>query len=168
MSCRKPSIISLCYRPLTRARALKELYKNDPAIADEVRELLEADAASLQLPAMDIEHLLRDALKQDDRSLPAHGQIGPYRIIRLLGEGGMGVVYLAQRTDIAGYVAVKVLRDAWISPIRRQRFAAEQQMLGLLHHPSIARIYDAGTTKRRNSVVRDGILRRRLHYGLFT
>ncbi len=72
-------------------------------------------------------------------------QIGPYRLLRLLGEGGMGVVYLAERTDIGGQVAIKLLRDAWLSPMRRQRFQIEQHTLAQLNHPSIARIYDANT-----------------------
>jgi serine/threonine-protein kinase len=62
-----------------------------------------------------------------------------------LGEGGMGVVYLAERMDLGNLVALKILRDAWFSPARRKRFAAEQRTLARLNHPSIARLYDAGT-----------------------
>jgi serine/threonine-protein kinase len=68
--------------------------------------------------------------------------IGPYQMSRLLGEGGMGVVYLAARKDLGSQVAIKVLRDAWISPSRRERFASEQRTLAQLNHPSIARLYD--------------------------
>ena len=57
----------------------------------------------------------------------------------------MGVVYLAERTDIGGQVAIKFLRDAWLSPMRRERFAAEQRSLARLNHPAIARIYDSGS-----------------------
>lgn len=70
---------------------------------------------------------------------------GPYRIVKLLGEGGMGVVYLCEREDLGTQVAIKVLRDAWLSPARRERFATEQRMLAQLTHPSIARLYDADT-----------------------
>jgi serine/threonine protein kinase/tetratricopeptide (TPR) repeat protein len=62
-----------------------------------------------------------------------------------LGEGGMGVVYLAERKDLGSEVAIKVLRDAWLSPARRERFASEQRTLAQLSHPSIARLYDAAT-----------------------
>ena len=72
-------------------------------------------------------------------------KIGPYCVSRLLGEGGMGVVYLADRKDLGTQVAIKVLRDAWISPSRRERFASEQRTLAQLNHPSIARLYDAAT-----------------------
>jgi len=76
---------------------------------------------------------------------PAWRDIGRYRILRLLGEGGMGVVYLASRDDLGHQVAIKVLRDAWLSPARRERFATEQRTLAQLNHPSIARLYDADT-----------------------
>jgi tetratricopeptide (TPR) repeat protein len=70
-------------------------------------------------------------------------QAGPYRIVRMLGEGGMGVVYLAERDDLGNMAAIKFLRDAWLSPARRERFLAEQRTLAQLNHPSIARLYDA-------------------------
>ncbi len=56
----------------------------------------------------------------------------------------MGVVYAAVRDDLGSVAAVKVLRDAWVSPERRERFAAEQRTLAQLNHPHIARLYDAG------------------------
>src|SRR4029077_8029550 len=69
-------------------------------------------------------------------------QGGPYRLISLLGEGGMGTVYLAEREDIGSRVAIKFLRGA-LSPARAARFAAEQRALAQLNHPAIAHIYDA-------------------------
>src|ERR1019366_758605 len=59
--------------------------------------------------------------------------------------GGLGVVYLAQRDDLGSLVAIKILRDAWLSPARRERFLSEQRTLAQLNHPSIARLYDADT-----------------------
>ena len=72
-------------------------------------------------------------------------RIGPYRVTGLLGEGGMGVVYRAVREDLGTEAAIKLLRDAWVSPARRDRFASEQRLLAHLNHPSIARLFDAGT-----------------------
>jgi serine/threonine-protein kinase len=72
-------------------------------------------------------------------------RFGPYRIVRVLGEGGMGVVYLAEREDLASVAALKILRDAWLSPARRERFAIEQRTLAQLNHPSIAHLYDANS-----------------------
>jgi serine/threonine protein kinase len=57
----------------------------------------------------------------------------------------MGVVYLAERKDLRSKIAMKVLRDAWLSPARRERFAIEQRALAQLNHPFIARLYDADT-----------------------
>ncbi len=70
---------------------------------------------------------------------------GPYRLIRVLGEGGMGVVYLADRADLGARAAIKILPDAWLSPARRERFFAEQRTLAQLNDPGIARLYDADT-----------------------
>jgi serine/threonine-protein kinase len=72
-------------------------------------------------------------------------EFGPYQVRELLGEGGMATVYLAERVDLGSLAAIKVLRDAWMSPARRQRFDAEERTLAQLTHPSIARLYDADT-----------------------
>src|SRR5262249_46284321 len=82
---------------------------------------------------------------------PAHtaqaGFIGPYRLLRELGRGGMGVVYLAMRDDGAfrKHVALKVLlTDQQITPEFVLRFKQERQVLAALDHPNIARILDGG------------------------
>lgn len=74
---------------------------------------------------------------------------GPYRLGPLLGAGGMGAVYLAERTDgeIEQKVAVKLLRADQDRPAWRERFLRERQLLAYLNHPSIARLLDAGHTK---------------------
>jgi serine/threonine protein kinase/Tfp pilus assembly protein PilF len=72
-------------------------------------------------------------------------EIGPYRLLRVLGEGGMGVVWLAKRQDTDALVAIKFLPNANLSPARRERFAREIKTLAKLRHPYIARLYDAGT-----------------------
>ncbi len=77
------------------------------------------------------------------RHLPA--SIGGYRIIRLLGEGGMGAVYEAEQDRPRRLVALKVIKSAWASPELLRRFEQEFQTLGRLHHPGIAQIYEAGT-----------------------
>lgn len=74
--------------------------------------------------------------------------IGPYRILRQLGAGGMGVVYLAVRDDGAfrKHVAVKLLKGTHASSDLIQRFHQERQVLANLDHPNIARILDGGQT----------------------
>jgi tetratricopeptide (TPR) repeat protein/predicted Ser/Thr protein kinase len=72
-------------------------------------------------------------------------EVGPYRLIRILGEGGMGVVGLAEREDTGRTVAIKFLLHAEMSAARREGFAREIKTLAKLKHPFIARLYDAGT-----------------------
>jgi WD40 repeat protein/serine/threonine protein kinase len=74
-------------------------------------------------------------------------QIGNYKIIRQLGEGGFGIVYLAQQqAPIQRQVALKIIKPGMDSKQVIARFEAERQALAPLEHPNIARIYDAGTT----------------------
>ena len=73
--------------------------------------------------------------------------IGRYRIIRLLGEGGMGAVYEAEQDQPRRTVALKVIKSAWADRELLRRFELESQTLGRLHHPGIAQIYEAGTAE---------------------
>jgi serine/threonine-protein kinase len=122
--------------------AVVALCHGDASMVAEVMELLEEDGRDQPVLDSSIDQAARAVL--DFGPLPSliEKQIGPYKLLRLLGEGGMGVVYLAERSDIGGKVAIKLLRDAWLSPMRRQRFRMEQLTLAQMSHPSIARIYD--------------------------
>jgi serine/threonine protein kinase/Flp pilus assembly protein TadD len=74
--------------------------------------------------------------------------IGPYRLVRILGEGGMGIVYLAeQQQPIRRQVALKVIKPGMDSKRILARFEAERQALALLDHPNIAHVHQAGTTE---------------------
>lgn len=70
--------------------------------------------------------------------------IGRYRIVRLLGEGGMGAVYEAEQDQPRRSVALKVIKSAWADSDLLRRFHQEFQALGRLQHPGIAQIYEAG------------------------
>ena len=74
--------------------------------------------------------------------------VGPYRVVRKLGEGGMGTVWLAERTDgmIRRPVALKLPRGSWEGRALAERLARERDILAALAHPHIARLYDAGIT----------------------
>jgi len=75
-------------------------------------------------------------------------QIGPYKILNVLGKGGMGVVYRAlQQEPIERHVALKLLRPGDGSPQAAVRFATECRVLARMHHPGIAQVFDAGTTE---------------------
>lgn len=80
--------------------------------------------------------------------LRAGDPLGPYRIERLVGRGGMGAVYLAHRSDgqFEQRVAIKVLRADSLAPASRRRFLIERQTMARLTHPSIARVFDGGVT----------------------
>jgi eukaryotic-like serine/threonine-protein kinase len=71
--------------------------------------------------------------------------IGRYRILRLLGEGGMGAVYEAEQEAPHRTVALKIIRTGYANAEMLRRFETETQALGRLQHPGIAQIYDAGT-----------------------
>jgi tetratricopeptide (TPR) repeat protein len=74
--------------------------------------------------------------------------VGPYRIVGLLGEGGMGTVYLAEQdAPVRREVALKLLRPGVARPEVLARFEAERQVLALMEHPNITRVYDAGATE---------------------
>ena len=125
---------------------------HDTELASQVLRMLEKDAeasfldsgaASLAAQVLE-EEAPQDQALADSEALP-YATIGPCRLLRKLGSGGMGVVYLAERTDWQSKVALKIPRDIWISHDRQKRFADEQRLLARLIHPSIARIYEGGT-----------------------
>jgi serine/threonine protein kinase/WD40 repeat protein len=73
------------------------------------------------------------------------GYIGRYKLLRTLGEGGMGIVYLAKQTEpVQREVALKVIKPGMDSKQVLARFEAERQALALMEHPHVARVYDAG------------------------
>jgi serine/threonine protein kinase len=81
------------------------------------------------------------------RALPADTSIGRYRLLELLGEGGMGAVYLAeQREPVRRVVALKLMRSTLQGANALGRFNAERQALARLSHPNVAAMYDAGAT----------------------
>ena len=81
----------------------------------------------------------------DDSGLPR--QIGPYRILGLLGEGASGRVYRARQSEPQREVALKVLRSAGLNAEAQQRFRREAKLLAQLEHPGIARLYAAGVAE---------------------
>jgi serine/threonine-protein kinase len=115
----------------------------DEALVNDVLAMLEEDARGASLLDRGVVEAAQRMMGGAAAPAPPD-DFGPYRITGVLGEGGMGVVYRAERTDVGSVVAIKVLRDAWLSPARRDRFVRERRMLAQLDHPSIARLHDAG------------------------
>jgi WD40 repeat protein/predicted Ser/Thr protein kinase len=133
--------------PHRRGAYLDQRCAGDPDLRAAVEELLQFDARAqsatdfLRLPATQV----RAALPAAPAGVPAF--IGRYRIVRRLGEGGMGTVYEAEQDEPRRTVALKVMRPGLDSADLRKRFAQEARILGQLHHAGIAQVYDAGATE---------------------
>ena len=122
-----------------RAARLQLIREQDPALADELEALLVLEEG-------DDENFL-DKPFLDKPGQPQTGTlVGPYRMEVLLGEGGMGMVWLASRADglYQRKVALKLLRPGLADPNLRLRFSREREILARLEHPNIARLLDAG------------------------
>lgn len=90
---------------------------------------------------------LTDIATSDLPASPMIQQVGPYRILRKLGEGGMGLVYLAEQLEpVKRHVALKVIKPGMDSAYVLARFEAERQALSIMDHPNIAKVFEAGTT----------------------
>jgi len=84
----------------------------------------------------------------DPQAALEYDSFGPYHILRVLGEGGMGTVYLAEQTQpIQRQVALKVIKPGMDTREILSRFAYQRQALALMDHPNIARVYNAGATE---------------------
>lgn len=131
--------------PSERVSALQALQTESPELARALQALLARDERTGPLDhtlSAQIQPLLREALPE---LAPAPAQIGPYQVLRLLGEGGMGRVYLARRSDgpVARDVAIKLIRPDRAGTGLLARFEAERRHLATLDHPGICRFIDA-------------------------
>jgi len=142
-----------------REAFLDEACAGDVTLRDEVRSLLafhEQADAFLDTPAID---------------LTREGQlVGPYRLVREVGQGGMGVVYLAEDTRLGRMVAFKALPAAWAGdPARRDRLRHEARAAAMLSHPGVATIYALeeieGQLYLVSEFVRGETLREELQHG---
>jgi serine/threonine-protein kinase len=133
-------------QPATGRAAYIDAQAADTELARLVHDLLKADAAEESgRPLTDV---VKEAVDAVTAAAPAPlERLGPYRLVRMLGEGGMGAVYLAERDDdeFLQQVAIKVVRGL-LDPERVRQFRTERQILAWLEHPNIARLLDGGTT----------------------
>jgi eukaryotic-like serine/threonine-protein kinase len=133
-----------------RAAALDARCADDPTLRREVEALLTSSEQArdmFEAPPVQVARAFISETTDRDDVLP--GQvIGAYRILRLLGRGGMGAVYLAERAD--GYfqkqVALKIVKRGMDTDEIVARFRRERQILARLQHPNIADLYDGGVT----------------------
>ena len=131
------------------SQADREDYFRQHSIPSEVRKelelLLQFDAESDREVVESLAFLTNKWMNRDESEL---ARCGPYRLLRVLGKGGMGAVYLAERADgeVEQRVAIKFLHVYGGATVFRDRFLRERQILASLNHPGIARLVDAGHT----------------------
>ncbi|MCU0228030.1 MAG: protein kinase [Bryobacterales bacterium] len=116
---------------------LTSLLRHEMPAEEEIRHLVAHAAQHLEVPAR-------------RKAAPGVGDnVGPYHLIKEIGSGGMGVVFLAMRNDPQFFqtVAIKILRREFDASILASRFLRERQILATLSHPNIARVLDGGSTE---------------------
>ncbi len=149
---------ALAKEPGERSSYLAAACADDPMLRSEIESLLGYADAQFSSPAerSDMAKILGKIVGISVASTQTSSQaidggtclpttIGRYQILRLLGEGGMGVVYEAEQDQPRRTVALKVIKPGFAGPELLRRFEQESQALGRLQHPGIAQIYEAGT-----------------------
>ena len=133
-----------------REAYLNEACGDDPDLLHYILSLLQLEGTADITIENAVASAMNAAFNEDaDSDEEMRGtRIGPYRVERLLGQGGMGMVYLALRADqqFDQEVAIKLGRRKLIDPMAQARLKAERQILANLDHPNIARLLDGGTT----------------------
>ncbi|HMS43031.1 MAG TPA: protein kinase, partial [Pyrinomonadaceae bacterium] len=130
---------------------LNEVCGEDEDLRIEVEHLLRQDEEAdslLSEPLLDNSGLHIFASMIEERDPTIGREIGAYRVMREIGRGGMGAVYLAERADglFKQQVAIKIIKRGMDTDFVLRRFRRERQILANLNHPFIARLLDGGTT----------------------
>jgi tetratricopeptide (TPR) repeat protein len=128
-----------------RARFLERCCADNPELLGDIESLLDADCDSGQLIEMAVKD---EAASLFDSHMLIGERLGIYRIVREIGRGGMGSVYLALRDDqeYRKEVALKIVKRGMDTVEVLERFRYERQILANLEHPYIARLFDGGST----------------------
>ncbi len=135
--------------PAERMAFLDQACAADVDLRQRVERMLAAQAAAgsfLEQPAIgsetDTRHPIPDTLAEGPGTV-----IGPYKLLQQIGEGGMGVVFMAEQSEpLQRMVALKIIKPGMDTRQVIARFEAERQALAMMDHPNIARVIDAGTT----------------------
>ncbi len=131
-------------RPDRRDAYIEERHAGDPELIERLRRLLSGHHRAEESKDNTAVIASAHGVAVID---PTPGWIGPYRVLELIGEGGMGVVYAAEQVEpIRRRVAVKVIKLGMDTKEVIARFEAERQALAMLDHPGVARVFDAGST----------------------
>ncbi len=144
--------------PAERAAFLDRVCQHDPSLRAQVESLV----AAYEQPDSLLEGGACGATLDIAPHLPliegVGTQIGPYKLLQQIGEGGMGVVYMAeQKEPVKRRVALKIIKPGMDTRQVIARFEAERQALAMMDHPNIAKVLDAGPNRQRATLLRDGI-----------
>jgi len=133
--------------PAEQIAFLDRACQDDQELRRELESLLARDKQAedfIESPALEI--MAGQLAWGEDRSLVGR-MIGHYRVRSLLGSGGMGQVWLAEQTaPVKRLVALKLIRAGMFDSAALQRFQSERQSLAIMEHPTVAKVFDAGTT----------------------
>ncbi len=139
--------------PAEQSAYLDETCAGDPALREQIEQLLKAHQAPgefMDRPAAELDEAAGAGPHSSSASSLVEGPgsvIGPYRLMEQIGEGGMGLVFVAeQRHPLRRKVALKVIKPGMDTRQVIARFEAERQALALMDHPHIARVLDGGET----------------------
>jgi serine/threonine protein kinase len=128
-----------------RERFLTEACRDDAALKEQIVSLLQADAAEGDSDFLKINQLLRPAVLPSEQP---GDRIGRYKLLEQIGEGGCGVVYMAEQEEpVQRRMALKVIKLGMDTKQVIARFEAERQALAMMDHPNIARVLDGGATE---------------------
>jgi serine/threonine protein kinase len=134
----------------SRDAFLRERCGSDAELLQRLRRMLEPDRTGELSALVDLARQSTDLLDERPETASRAGEtVGAYRLVRSIGSGTFGEVFLAEQAEpVVRQVAVKVLHAGMNSAEVVRRFRAEQQSLARMDHPNIAKVYDAGVTER--------------------
>src|SRR6266540_536794 len=147
-------------RPAERAAYLDQACAGDAALRKQVEALLQAHEQAegfLEAPParLDFKRTVRMEIPLTEKP---GDKIGRYKILQQIGEGGCGVVYMAEQEEpVHRRIALKVIKLGMDTKSVIARFEAERQALAMMDHPSIAKVFDAGAIEMGRPFFRDGV-----------
>ncbi len=147
----RPDPMDLFARALERPAAERTAFvaaeaAGDEALRRQVTAMLQADAGAAPLLDAAPDELAAAVSEGPPPSLVGR-RLGPYTVVEMLGQGGMGIVCLAEREDVGKQAALKLVAGGLAEPERINRFLHERRLLAQLEHPRIARLLDAGVAE---------------------
>ncbi|TVR44361.1 MAG: serine/threonine protein kinase [Planctomycetota bacterium] len=125
--------------------AMTEVKSSGKSLASVLVKAGHVDQQTADRMTKALRRIMRDERAKSEAGMLAQRQIGGYRLVRRIGEGGMGEVYLAEQLNMHRQVALKVLHDKWADDEEfRKRFLLEARAAGKLSHHNLIQVYDVG------------------------